>query len=142
MPRGYRRKRRSNYKRIAALTCIPLFFLALALAWVWKADQVKESYSIMKGLETEKTNLISENMRLRADLLDLKSLSRVSAIATARFGLTQNVSSRIFINDPVAPERKDRAKFAAAVEAPGWLDDAVIGSGRVRAEPGKKKGKE
>ena len=114
--------------------------MTLALAWVWKSNQVKEYYSIMRKLETEKMNLISENTRLRANLMDLKSLSQVDLVVTTKFGLTQDVSRRIFFDDPVKTEKKNRANFAAEPEIPGWLEDAVIGSGRVRAESRRDKG--
>jgi regulator of replication initiation timing len=123
------------------LALIPAVMLGLALSWVWKSNQVKDYYKQMKKLETERANLISENMRLRAELTDLKSLSHINAIVTREFGLTQNVSERIFLADPVAPEKKQsKIEFAAEMDMPDWLETAVIGSGRIRAEQPKDTG--
>jgi hypothetical protein len=114
----------------------------LALVWVWKSNQVKDYYAKMRRLEIEKKDLISENMRLRANLLDLKSLSQISKVVTEQYGLTQNVSQRIFISDPVTPEKKQsKLEFVGDMkDVPDWLDNAISGSGRVRAE--SKKGTE
>jgi hypothetical protein len=134
MPRGYRKKKR-NIGRIFALAIIPASALLLALSWVWKSNQVKDYYKELKELETERTNLISENMRLRANLMDLKSLSNINAVVTERFGLTQSVSQRIFLADPVEPRKSEnKSGFAGDIEIPDWLENAVIGSGRIRAE--------
>ncbi len=38
--------------------------MTLAIAWVWKSNQVKEYYSRMKRLETDKTNMIAENTQI------------------------------------------------------------------------------
>ena len=112
--------------------------LGLALAWVWKSNQVKDHYKLVKKLETQRADLISENMRLRAELTDLKSLSQINSVVTKRFGLTQNVSERIFLTDPVTPvKNRSKTEFAGDIDMPDWLETAVTGSGRVRAEPAK-----
>ena len=127
---------------MALVTLIPAVALGLALSWVWKSNQVKDYYKRLKKLETERVDLISENMRFRAALVDLKSLSRIHAVVTREFGLTQNVSERIFLADPVKPEkRQSKIDFAGEMEMPDWLETAVIGSGRIRAEQPADSGK-
>jgi hypothetical protein len=113
--------------------------LMLALVWVWKSNQVKDYYAKMRRLEIEKKDIISENMRLRGSLMDLKSLSQISKVVTQEYGLTQNVSERIFVMDPVTPEKKQsKLAFAGDMkDVPDWLDNAISGSGRVRAESEK-----
>lgn len=139
MQRGYKRKRRKSSRRIVVLIALAMGILALALVWVWKSNQVKDYYAEVKRLATERQDFIAENMRIRASLLDLKSLSAINKVVTQRFGLTQNVSQRIFISDPVAPEKKQsRPDFVGDMkDAPDWLDNAIFGSGRIRAESEK-----
>jgi cell division protein FtsL len=114
---------------------IPAVALGLALSWVWKSNQVKDYYRGLKKLETERTNLVSENMRLRVELTELKSRSRIDAVVTREFGLTLDVSERIILTDPVAREKKpSRLEFASGAETPDWLETAIVGSGRIRAD--------
>jgi hypothetical protein len=143
MPRGYRRKRRRNYRGLLKIAGIVVVVMALAIAWVWKSNQVKEYYAKAKRLETDKTNMVAENTQLRAALMDLKSISHIDDIATKEFGLTQNVSERHFLPDPVSKEKIDlKLNFASEDKIPDWLEDAVVGSGRVRAETQKKNDKQ
>jgi hypothetical protein len=136
MPRGSRKKKKPRL--LLVLGPVPILALGLALAWVWKSNQVKDYYIELKTLETERTDLISENMRLRAELMDFKSLSRINAVVTKEFGLTQNVFEKIFLADPVTPEKKqNKLGFAGEMEIPDWLETAVVGSGRVRADSPK-----
>jgi hypothetical protein len=117
--------------------------MTLSIAWVWKSNQVKEYYAQMKRLETDKTNMITENMQLRASLMDLKSITRIDEIVTKDFGLTQNVSHRQFLQDPVIKDKiESKLAFASDDKIPDWLEDAVVGSGRVRAETQKKNDKQ
>jgi len=141
MPRGYKRRNRRNYRRLFTIVSVPIFVLILSLAWIWKSNQVKENYAAMKKLETQKTNLIAENLRLRAGLMDLKSLSEINKVVTTLFGLTQNVSARLFLSDPVDPEKKyDKINFAVEKDIPDWLETAVTGSDHVKAETPKESG--
>jgi hypothetical protein len=138
MPRGYKRKNRKNPKRLIAISIIPLMILGLALLWVWKSNMVKEYSAAAKKLETDRANLVAENMRIRADLLDIKSISQINSVVTKEYGLTQNVSQRIFISDPVPPEKEaSKVNFAGNDDIPDWLETAVMGSGSVRAESNK-----
>jgi hypothetical protein len=117
--------------------------MSLCIAWVWKSNQVKEYYAQMKRLETDKTNMITENMQIRASLMDLKSITRIGEIVTKDFGLTQNVSHRQFLQDPVIKDKiESKLVFASEDKIPDWLEDAVVGSGRVRAETQKKNDKQ
>ncbi len=139
MQRGYKRKRRSGSARGAKLFAVAMGILALALLWVWKSNQVKENYAQMKRLETERANLIAENTRLKANLQDLKSISAINRVVTRKFGLTQNVSQRIFLLDPVnSDEKPGKLELVGDTkDLPDWIDNAVFGSGRVRAESEK-----
>ncbi len=142
MPRGSRKKK-GNLRRIIVIALIPIVPLGLALTWVWKSNQIKDHYRRLKKLEIERANLISENMRVRTELTDLKSLTHINAVVTREFGLTQNVSERIFLADPVKRENKpSKHEFAGDLNVPNWLETAVVGSGGIRAEepenPGEK----
>jgi hypothetical protein len=141
MQRGYKRKRRKSSRLAPKLIAIALGVLMLALVWVWKSNQVKEYYSGVKRLETQRKDLMAENMRIRANLLDLKSISEISKVM-ADYGLTQNVSQRIFLSDPVAPEKKpSKLEFVDDMNnVSDLLDNAISGSGRVRAEQENQKG--
>jgi hypothetical protein len=134
MPRGYRQKRRKAGpgKGVILITFV---MLTLSLLWVWKADKVKEYYSRMKALEESKKALVAENAKLRTDLMDLKSLSAVDKAVSGKFGLTQKVMGRIFLNDPV--ERGDWVKAVDFVDLDNvteWLEEAVVKSGKVTAK--------
>jgi hypothetical protein len=138
MPKGYKRKHRKNPKRLIAISIIPLMILGLALLWVWKSNMVKEYSAAAKKLETDRGNLVAENMRIRADLLDIKSISQINSVVTKEYGLTQNVSKRIFLSDPVPHEKGDsKINFVGNNDIPDWLETAVMGSGSVRAESEK-----
>jgi hypothetical protein len=141
MQRRYKRKKRGGSKRIVILIALAMGVLALALAWVWKSNQVKEYYATMKRRETERNDIIAENMHLRAKLLDLKSLSSINKVVTKRFGLTQNVSQRIFISDPVKQDRRPNTLDLVGdlKDVPDWIDNAVFNAGRIRAESEKRK---
>jgi hypothetical protein len=125
------------------IASIVVIVMTLSIAWVWKSNQVKEYYAQMKRLETDKTNMITENMQIRASLMDLKSISRIDEIVTSDFGLTQDVSRRRFLPDPVTKDKiESKLAFASEDKIPDWLEDAVVGSGRVRAETQKKNDKQ
>lgn len=121
------------------LSLIPLFILGVALGLIWKSNAVKDRYAAMKRLDTRRLDLIAENSRLRAQLLDLKSLSAINKVVTEQYGLTQNVSERVLLRDPVTAVRdKERTNFAAAKpDIYDWLEGAVINSGKVLADPPK-----
>jgi len=143
MPRGSRkRKFKSDGKR--ALLLIPLSILFLSLAWVWKANRVKEYYSQMKGLEDSKNALLAENAQLYAKLADLKSLMVVDKKVSKSYNLTQNVKDRIFLPDPV--ESPNSSKISNFVNSnldniTDWLEGVVVRSGRVTAKERQKDSK-
>jgi hypothetical protein len=92
----------------------------------------------MRKLQSAKTDLMVENSKIKAELDDLKSLSNIDKIATAQFGLTQNVSQRITLPDPVLSQpANSRSGFVLKEDIPDWLEQTVTGSGKVRAEPPK-----
>lgn len=103
---------------------------------VWKSNQVKDYYARMRRLEIERGNYIAENARLHANLLELKSIASIHKVVTEQFGLTQNVSQRIFLTDPVAAKKKQDKSYLVVKDngIPEWIDNSVFGSGRVRAE--------
>jgi len=137
MRKGYRR-RRPKTGRGGLLGIIPILVLLLSLAWIWKADKVKEYYSTMKNLEDREKSLATENSRLKGELTELKSLTNVNKVVTKRFGLTQNVSSRVFLQDPIKPAgRVSRFHLVDMQEITDWLERAVFKSGHVTAEEQK-----
>jgi hypothetical protein len=121
------------------LIAAAMTILALSLLWVWKSNQVKDYYAGMKRLETVRENLITENTRLYVNLQDLKSLSAVDKVVREKFGLTQNVAQRLLLTDPVTKNRQpNRLELVGdSKDLPDWIDNAVFGSGRVRAESEK-----
>lgn len=134
MPREYRRRRPKN-RRGGLLGIIPILVLLLSLAWIWKADKVKEYYSTMKNLEDRKKSLRTENSHLKGELAELKSLTRVNKVVTEQFGLTQNVSSRVFLQEPIKPAgHVGKFHLVDMQEVTDWLERAVFKSGQVTAE--------
>jgi hypothetical protein len=137
MRKSYRR-RRPEKRRGRFLGIIPIMVLLLSLAWIWKADKVKEHYSTMKNLEVRKKALTTDNSRLKGELTELKSLTNVNNIVTKRYGLTQNVSSRVFLRDPVKPAaRMSKFHLVDMQEITDWLERAVFKSGHITAEERK-----
>ncbi len=137
MRKGYRRKQPKT-GRGGLLGIIPILVLLLSLAWIWKADKVKEHYSTMKNFEVRKKTLRTENSRLKGELAELKSLTNVNSIVTKRFGLTQNVSSRVFFHDPIKPTgRMSKFHLVDMPEITDWLERAVFKSGYITAEEQK-----
>jgi hypothetical protein len=89
----------------------------------------------MKNLETQKKILISENSRLKGQLTEMKSLTNVNKIVADRFGLTQDVSSRVFIRDPIKPSGHiSKFHLVDMEEITDWLERAVFKSGHITAE--------
>ncbi len=110
----------------------------LSLTWIWKADKVKEYYSTMKDFEAREKTLMTENAHLKGELTELKSLTNVNNVVTKRFGLTQNVSSRVFLQDPIKPAgRMSKYHLVDMQEITDWLERAVFKSGHVTAEEQK-----
>lgn len=137
MRKGYRRKRPKT-GRGRLLGIIPVLVLLLSLAWIWKADKVKEYYSTMKHFEARKKTLTTENSRLKGELTELKSLTNVNNVVTKQFGLTQNVSSRVFFRDPIKPRgRMSKFHLVDMPEITDWLEQAVFKSGYITAEEPK-----
>ena len=113
----------------------PVLALTLALAWIWKANKVKEYYSDMKTLEETKNSLLFENSRSRTELAELKSLMAVDKAVTHRLNLTQKVSARIFLEDPVKSVRAGKKyDFVDMDDVTDWLEGEVIRSGKVTAK--------
>jgi hypothetical protein len=134
MRKGYRRKRPEN-RRGGLLGIILFLVLLLSLAWIWKADKVKEYYSTMKNLEDRKKSSMTENSHLKGKLTELKSLTSVNKVVTERFGLTQNVSGRVFLQDPIrSAGHVGKFHLVDMQEVTDWLERAVFKSGHVTAE--------
>ncbi len=94
---------------------------------------VKARYSRMKDLERIKSDLISENSRIGADLMEFKSLSSIDRAVGKRFGLTQNIPRRQIFDDPVKPGRFDRKSFVDMDQVVDWMERAVFRSGQINA---------
>jgi hypothetical protein len=137
MRKGFNRQRpKSGPGRLLGI--IPILVLMLSLAWIWKADMVKEYYSTMKDFEAREKTLMTENAHLKGELTELKSLTNVNNVVTKRFGLTQNVSSRVFLQDPIKPAgRMSKFHLVDMQEITDWLERAVFKSGHVTAEEQK-----
>ncbi len=89
----------------------------------------------MKNLEATKKAFATANSRLNGELAELKSLTNVNNVVTKRFGLTQNVSSRIFLRDPIRPSSHvSKFHLVDMQEITDWLERAVFKSGHVTAE--------
>ncbi len=134
-------KKRSSRKTGGGFKPVIILFMifSLCLLMVWKANKVKDYYARTKNLEDVKSRLISENSGLRASLMDIKSLSAVGKIVTRRFGLTQKVSGRLQVKDPVVPSRvEDRTDFVNMDVVADAIEDAVFRAGKVTAEEQKK----
>ena len=95
-----RKKSRKNQKkggiRVFKPGLIVTLIFALGLLMIWKSNKVKDYYSEIKNLEKSRDELISENSGLKAELMDLKSITRVGTIVK-KYGMTQNVAERLTI---------------------------------------------
>ena len=117
---------------------IALIF-ALGLLMIWKSNKVKDYYSNTRNLEKLKGELISEISEYKAELMELKSITRVGEVVK-RHGLTQNVSDRLTIRIPIVKGRGDERKLFVDMDTfAEWLEEAVFRSGRINAQdrPGK-----
>lgn len=134
MPRGSR-KRRNKKGRSRIFIALPLLAVCLALVWIWKANKVKEYYSRMRELEESMKVIQADNSQLRNELSKMKSLMAVKEIATGRLKLTQDVSGRIFLEDPVESPKKDKSfNFVDMDDVTDWLEDVVVRSSKVTAQ--------
>jgi hypothetical protein len=100
---------------------------------IWKSNKVKDYYSTTKKLEKFKGELISEISEYKAELMDLKSITRVGEVVK-KYGLTQNVSERLKIEIPAIEDKKhDRMSFVNMDIFAEWLEEAVFRSGKINA---------
>ncbi|MEE9553774.1 MAG: hypothetical protein V3W18_05700 [candidate division Zixibacteria bacterium] len=133
MPRRSRKTMKSGRGRLILL--IPTLVLLLSLAWIWKANKVKDYYSEMKKLEKDKKALDYDNSRLKTGLAELKSLMVVDKTVSRRLGLTQKVSGRIFLEDPVKSSGAEtKFDFVDMDDVTDWLEGEVLRSGKVNAK--------
>jgi hypothetical protein len=134
MRKKYKRKTKKNrgmpgLKPGAIVTLI----FALSLLMIWKSNMVKDYYSNIKSLEKSRDEIIAENSELKAELMDLKSITRVGNIVK-RYGLTQNVSERLTIKIPMTGDAKDSRKLFVDMDMfADWLEEAVFRSGQINA---------
>lgn len=113
---------------------LPVLALFLSLAWVWKANRVKDYYSRMKLLEETRKSYEVENSKLHSRLAELKSLASIDREVTRRFGLTQSVAGRTFLYDPVkSTGPRYSFDFVDMDDVTDWLENAVVRSGSVKA---------
>lgn len=134
MPKKYRSKSKSGKTPVLKPGVLIILIFSLGLLMIWKSNKVKDYYSKTRDLEKFKSELISEISGYRAELMDLKSITRVGE-AARRYGLTQNVSGRLKIEIP-AFERDEgtRKLFVNADAFAEWLEDAVFRSGKINAQ--------
>jgi hypothetical protein len=134
MPKRYKRKlRKGGTPGLKPGLIITLIF-ALGLLMIWKSNRVKDYYSEIKNLEKTRDKLISENSEFNAELMDLKSITRVGAIVK-KYGLTQNVSQRLTIKIPMVKGVKGSRKFFVDMDMfADWLEEAVFRSGKINAQ--------
>jgi len=127
--------RRGKKGRRRILFLVALLALALSLAWIWKANRVKELYSQMKKMDETKKILAADNTQLQMELTELKSLIAVDKVATRKLCLTQNVHGRIYLQDPVKRTTPGKAfDYVNIDKVTDWLEDAVVRSGKVTAK--------
>ena len=125
------RKKRHTFK-LGSLLCL---FLFLCLVWIWKANKVGAYYHRLGVLEKEKRALATENAQHEARLAELKSIENVHYVVSIRFGLTQEVSERVFLIDPVHARPIDRStQFVDDFKIPDWIEEAVFGTDAVYAK--------
>lgn len=132
-------RRRSKFSRPKKgrklIIIIPFLAVVLALAWIWKANRVKELYSQMRRMEESKKILLADNSQLQMQLADLKSLIAVDRVATRELSLTQNVRGRIYLDDPVkSPIPGKSIDYVNMDDVTDWLENAVVRSGKVAAK--------
>lgn len=133
MPKKYKRKRERSFGR-RLLIIGPLIVLGLSLAWIWKANRVKEYYANMKTLEETRKAIRFEIAQSKNELSKLKSLTSVDSAVTAQLRLTQNVSARIFLDDPVRPSRGGKKyDFVDMDEVADWLESEAVRAGKAAA---------
>lgn len=139
MPKKYKSKSRKERTLGLKPGLIITLIFALGLLMIWKSNKVKDYYSEIKNLEKARNELISENSEYRAELMDLKSISRVGAIVK-RFGLTPDVSERLTIKIPMSRDVKGSKKFFVDMDRfADWLEDAVFRSGQINAKDTEEK---
>ena len=110
-----------------------ILVFALGLLMIWKSNKVKDYYSTTKKLEKFKGELISEISECKAELMDLKSITRVGEVVK-KYGLTQNVSERLKIEIPAIEYNDyDRKLFVNMDMFAEWLEEAVFRSGKINA---------
>lgn len=134
MPKNY--KRRSSRRRAQALKpgIIVTLIFTLGLLLIWKSYKVKEYYSQTRNLEKIKSDLSSEIDELKANLMELKSISRVEK-QVRRYGLTQSVSGRLNIKVPMTGDSTQSLKsFVTMDKVADWLEEAVFKSGQINAK--------
>jgi len=96
----------------------------------------------MKQLEELKKTLVTDNSRLRTELMNSKSLTAVDYTVTRDLNLTQKVESRLFLTDPVKYSgHKKPFDFVDMDDVTDWLEDAVVRSGKVTAKENSEDGK-
>lgn len=134
MRKKSRRKQKKGGIRVFKPGLFVTFIFALGLLMIWKSNKVKDYYSEIKNLEKSRDELISENSGLKAELMDMKSITRVGTIVK-KYGLTQNVAERLTIKIPMVKDVRGNRKFFVDMDIfADWLEEAVFRSGRINAQ--------
>ncbi|MEP7217698.1 MAG: FtsL-like putative cell division protein, partial [Bacteroidota bacterium] len=82
----------------------------LAVLYISNAIAVDDLLTDIASLEHDRDQARSDNEKLRAELLKLMAVDRITSLASARFGLTQPAEPPLMIGDMV----KSGADTAAA----------------------------
>jgi cell division protein FtsL len=134
MPKKYRRNFSRGKRPVLKPGIIITLIFALGLLLIWKSYKVKDYYAKTKDMEKLKSELTSEIDELKANLMDLKSISRVGE-EVKRYGLTQNVSGRLNIEIPMVKDSaRNRKAFVDMDQVADWLEEAVFKSGQINAK--------
>jgi cell division protein FtsL len=134
MRKKYRKKQKNGGIRVIKPGLVVTFIFVMGLLMIWKSNKVKDYYSEIKNLEKSRDELKSENSGLKAELMDLKSITRVGTVVK-KYGLTQNVAERLTIKIPMVKDvRGDRKFFVDMDIFADWLEEAVFRSGRINAQ--------
>jgi len=134
MRKKSRKKQKKGRFGVIKPGLVVTLIFALGLLMIWKSNKVKDYYSEIKNLEKSRDELKSENSGLKAELMDLKSITRVGTIVK-KYGLTQNVAERLTIKIPMVKDvRGDRKFFVDMDIFADWLEEAVFRSGKINAQ--------
>ncbi|MDZ7361188.1 MAG: cell division protein FtsL [candidate division KSB1 bacterium] len=86
-------------KRSLALLIPFVVFLFLGLTLIWERVKVRELAAQIATLDSQRIKLIEQNGKLRIQLEQMSSYSRISRIATQRLGLVAVPQHTILVQE-------------------------------------------